>query len=76
MFLRQSRSEFYYCKMSSPAQIWVKMWVVNVFFHSNVVRKLFAGMPPQTIQILVDKLRPDFELCGYQRSLAWILEQL
>ena len=39
-------------------------------------RKLFTGMPRQTIEILVDKLRPDFELCGYEKSLAWILEQL
>ena len=39
-------------------------------------RNLFTGMPRQTIEILVDKLRPDFELCGYQKSLALILEQL
>ena len=40
------------------------------------IRKLFAGMPPKTIETFVETLRPDFELCGYQKSLSWIEGQL
>lgn len=40
------------------------------------IRRLFSGMSRQTIEIFVETLRPDFELCGYQKSLGWILEQL
>ena len=40
------------------------------------IRKLFSGMPRNTIQIFVETLRPDFEVCGYQKSLSWILEHL
>ena len=40
------------------------------------VRRLVSGLPRIVRDNLVTRLRPDFELCGYQKSLAWILDQL
>ena len=37
------------------------------------VKKLFTGIPKENIEILVQRLRPDFELCGYNNTLKWIL---
>ena len=38
------------------------------------VKKLFTGIPKENIEILVQRLRPDFELCGYNNTLKWILD--
>ena len=38
------------------------------------VIRLFRGVPRENIDILVERLRPDFELCGYNNTLQWIME--
>ena len=38
------------------------------------VMKLFKGIPTEVIDNLVRRLRPDFELCGYNKTLQWIME--
>ena len=38
------------------------------------VVKLFRDMPRTTTETIVKQLRPDFELCGYNQTLNWILE--
>ena len=40
--------------------------------NKEMVRTLFRGIPEQAVRNLVRNLRPDFEVCGYQETLAWI----
>ena len=40
------------------------------------VMSLFKGMDKHVIERLVEELRPDFEICGYEETLSWILELL
>ena len=39
------------------------------------VRRLVSGLPRTVRDNLVTRLRPDFELCGYNKTLKWIMEE-
>ena len=36
------------------------------------IKSLFKGIPDSVIQELISRLRPDFEICGYTKTLYWI----
>ena len=36
------------------------------------IQQLFKSVPKSVVRTFIKKLRPDFEICGYTDTLAWI----